>query len=1020
MTTLLEPAAGAVTSGAVGSRQLVLVQTIDIARLTTHPVPIIPGTFVAIGGRGPKSDSNESGKTSFLAAVALLLGDSEWRTRGQGGAGAAAMLFEPETAGVSAQSYIPARHGYVIGVFAEPGEVRDTAMTVWLRISASSPHLLLRWHDGVMLPEQPRQRTAVDMLWASLGGACEAGASTYVEKLYGDVPRCLAYVSRRGRVKSQPSLLQMNAGAFTPQQIAEDLIALTGRSSIYLGETDARQKLYEQQRVLADRRQQHEAAVREEDEQLSRVHARKRARAFVEKGKELWRLHFAAGLLEANADRQALEQQQSAERETVKQQDEAIEEARAELAKLADDDQLKAAEMAAQQRYSDLENQIRDWNNSEAGARARADLHSQLLVDVLPKAEGWAAQAVEAAVAEHDRLSAEVAVLDRDRVSIELQRQAAEARLRDASLAGTEVATQVVKRLRAAGIDGAGLLNAIELEADARMDWEPRLVLFADAVAVAERDLGPALAALKELPGAVLVGKELEGPLPGGIRSAPHGAGALLNELARGTVVEREGVMHAAHGPSGITVVGGFPSPVVGFEARVAAARAGLGALTGAEAGAVERFRLARLRLGQAEDALQGAKAAEQVDELKRKIAREEEAVSKASTEASRLVEPKNTAWPALLDASARVRNRATEVERWERTSADATNTRQKAADQIVELDRRLADNRTRFEWWAKNWGSDVAAAAAQLPAPRKDSRTYGNEASEQLNYGLREVGIRPDSDESPDDPKLAEAVRNRRAVTGGDDRERAQFPAVLVPFEEWLDEHSERDEMLEERVLNGRAERDAQIQLVQETCDGLSEELTGLQDAIEERIRQALDEVSGEYDRLDRAAGGFGAKIEVTCVKPTLPTDTWRWEAIPRWRRSAHGSLLPYDHQTNTAQEKQQTVQLVLAALLASPNAEGRALLLDELGDSLGVQHRREILEAIAACAMARRFTVLATCQDAVLPDALKFCGEALYFEYIRKGDALNRPTRAFGFDANRERVELTAADILRDRPPA
>src|SRR5438046_318514 len=84
--------------GLVGDRQLILVQTFDIARLTSHPVPIIPGTFIAVGGRGPK-DSNESGKTSFLAATSLLLGDSGWKLTGAGGAAATALLFEPETAG---------------------------------------------------------------------------------------------------------------------------------------------------------------------------------------------------------------------------------------------------------------------------------------------------------------------------------------------------------------------------------------------------------------------------------------------------------------------------------------------------------------------------------------------------------------------------------------------------------------------------------------------------------------------------------------------------------------------------------------------------------------------------------------------------------------------------------------------------------------------------------------------------------------------------------------------------------
>ncbi|MCX4755111.1 hypothetical protein [Kitasatospora purpeofusca] len=68
MTT---PPASDLPRGLVGDRQLVAVQTFDIARLTSHPVPIVPETFIAVSGLGPKEDSNGSGKTSFLIAVSL-------------------------------------------------------------------------------------------------------------------------------------------------------------------------------------------------------------------------------------------------------------------------------------------------------------------------------------------------------------------------------------------------------------------------------------------------------------------------------------------------------------------------------------------------------------------------------------------------------------------------------------------------------------------------------------------------------------------------------------------------------------------------------------------------------------------------------------------------------------------------------------------------------------------------------------------------------------------------------------
>ena len=117
--------------GVVGSRQLVAVQTFDVARLTNHAVPLVPGTFIAVSGEGPKGDSNGSGKTSFLAAVSILLGDPQWRLDTQGGKAAAGVLFKPDSAGVDpAQQARAANTGYVVGVFADPERPHDTALTV--------------------------------------------------------------------------------------------------------------------------------------------------------------------------------------------------------------------------------------------------------------------------------------------------------------------------------------------------------------------------------------------------------------------------------------------------------------------------------------------------------------------------------------------------------------------------------------------------------------------------------------------------------------------------------------------------------------------------------------------------------------------------------------------------------------------------------------------------------------------------------------------------------------------------
>jgi hypothetical protein len=52
------------------------------------------------------------------------------------------------------------------------------------------------------------------------------------------------------------------------------------------------------------------------------------------------------------------------------------------------------------------------------------------------------------------------------------------------------------------------------------------------------------------------------------------------------------------------------------------------------------------------------------------------------------------------------------------------------------------------------------------------------------------------------------------------------------------------------------------------------------------------------------------------------------------------------------------------------------------------------------------------------VLSDAATHCGEILYFEHVADTEALNRPTRMFGFDQG-DRVELTREALVASRPP-
>ena len=143
--------------------------------------------------------------------------------------------------------------------------------------------------------------------------------------------------------------------------------------------------------------------------------------------------------------------------------------------------------------------------------------------------------------------------------------------------------------------------------------------------------------------------------------------------------------------------------------------------------------------------------------------------------------------------------------------------------------------------------------------------------------------------------------------------------------------------------------------------------------------------------------------------------------ELLDAWRRKSEDDSLPFPqlaeplgrHLVQFAER-----DLVLAALLAVPHPEGRVLVLDELGDSLGFQHRRDVLRAIAGTAAQKGITVLGTCQDDVLHHAAEFTQEIVFFEYSDHRHLLNRPARLFGFDPNGRRVEMHRDAVLAGRP--
>jgi hypothetical protein len=282
--------------GILAERNLVAIQTFDIARLTTHPVEIVPGTFVAVSGVGPDGDSNGSGKTSFQAAVSVLLGDPQWRLETHGGSFTRELLFRPDAAGLSAsEKGTSAPHGYIVGVFADPDSPLDSALTVWVKISSTTPYLQARYTPGLHVADadgDDERALQADTLWQQLPKEQAISARNLAGKLYGEAPRCLSYLDTSMR-PSAPSLLSQEMTKMRPDEIGMALIALSGLSGQLEEENTARNKRIEIQvdHVKAEEKDKKERV--NEDAQLAAIDARDRARSLLSGAKEKWRLYAA-------------------------------------------------------------------------------------------------------------------------------------------------------------------------------------------------------------------------------------------------------------------------------------------------------------------------------------------------------------------------------------------------------------------------------------------------------------------------------------------------------------------------------------------------------------------------------------------------------------------------------------------------------------------------------------------------------------------------------------------------------
>jgi hypothetical protein len=1007
-------------TGIVGNRDLVAVQTVDIARLTTHPVPLVPGSFIVVTGQGQDVDSNGSGKTSFEAAVSLLLADAQWRLEGNGAASAAGLLFKPESAGLDPNHrYQPADHGYVIGVFAASDAPEQTALTVWLRIAVTSPYLKVRWTHGLHIPtgdSDVERYMQADRLWDSLPRVTEIGPMKMAHDLYGEAPRCMAYLETPLR-KTPPSLLSQEMSKMDPERIGEALIELSGRSELLETEEAQRSRLAEQKQELTICIADDQRARIDEDADLSAVRHRADARAHLERGEHQWRLHFARGLLDVTARDADLATEIGGLESRVTDAETDRDTAKNHLDTLrAVTDPAQAAQEALQT-WQLAQGLLEEKKTQHRDAELRLGQIAERRADLRPLTDGHTGLSVEQATAAdlaarqvHDDRRADVLAATRDR-------HAAATVLDQVSAGRGGLAGQALNALQNADIDAAGLLDAVTLTDEARAVWEPRLWPYRDAVCIGPDDEPLAAAALADagLAGALLVtgDRTLDGQdtalFDGVSGSVPVAAFLATLAATHDALTTPDRARHSALGQS---VLGGFDSHIAGRAARIAAAQTQLDRAERLLTRAQFDEQAAAQAAETAADVLRAAHAVADLAALDIEQQHYQTMITMLAPELNRLGEDEKRTQQAYIDAAATAQSQAEQV--------DLAVTRLRGFEEVLQRAREAVNGRRLdraaldISYWAEGWGATVDAARQFLDTQGETSRrlnaaTFRNRASDALNDALRAyVG---GGNDLP--PELEEAQRRReqlRDESGRVGRDTVHFSSIATPLRELLDARLDMDLVLEERITRGQAGRQASIESMRTETDRLDNDLAGLQDAISNRVETALKAIGTALDGLNRGRGGFGAELRIAETRPLSPTAPWKWEVTPRWRRSAASHFVSYKEPANSAQVKKIAIQLVLAALLAHDGAQGRVLILDELGNSLGDVNRKHVLADLHEVAAQQNVTILGTCQDSVLHDAAGVCGQILWFEHRSAADAYNLPTRMWGFDDNGQRVEMQA----------
>ncbi|WUI02287.1 chromosome partitioning protein ParA [Spirillospora sp. NBC_00431] len=1049
MTAVLEPLVPGPARGdaanVVGDRTLVAVQAVNISRLSTHPVPTVPGTLIVVAGQGPK-DSNGAGKSSFIAAVTALLGDEQWRFA-SGARAVAELLFNAELAAQGDNQWASADHGYIVGVFdyAEPTEEDgETAVTVWLRVNVDAPHLEIRWRQGVHLAAAPSEADRVslaDRLWAGLprsAGRRDLVAKDLSRVLYGGQVRCVSFLSTSVRSKVATNLLSQPLNEISPERIFSAIAALTGLDRELEAERKSRAEEHRERAKAAEAAERLTEWEREAASLLKTFDRRDRARDEVAAALRHWRTRQARLLVDA-ADADAAH---AAEQERLR----------------AESDELAAAAKAAEREMEQLTGGALDARLDEAGA-ALAELKGQVdelgadkavarnrLDELRRRVSALEERQREADGRDGDTARAELAEAEarRDEAQQRLGMAKGAVARAERSLAEAEAgegsAPEQIRALAAKGIAAVGLLDAVELAEDVRERWEAALWPYREAVVIGPDDLDAAVAALTDMPGSMIVPADGAGAGTGeGGGGLPAGIGceqslgrffAFLDSAPDLDTVPDTTQRRA------VVIVGGFPEPVTGRVARVQAAKAALEAAQESLEHARQAASDTAADVALAGRRLAGARAAAELDGVRETMRGLRGRLEELAAGESRLGPRLGSAEQALRRLQAKADTRALEIDRLR----GRRETHERERDKIRRASSELADRRAALalDGLEKDWGGTREGATEWLSGLDDDEATWTpaewwHTAEKHLSEALRRVF--PDGTSDDDMPEEIRFLLRERAEGEGrrTDREQATFPRLVKAMEAYLRQQEDYEKHQRRQIEVQLSGRRADLEKAQKGATEAAGAAEAHRTALTAAIRARLQRVSDEFEKLDVGYGGYGATLDFpTPEQPADPEQEWRWRVTPKWRRSDGQRYVPYNRRANTALMDEKAVKLVCAAALASsggsrqtgagdrPQAGSQlVLVLDELGRNLGKEHRKEAVALFRKIGETHGITVIGALQDDMEPYAIDACGQ--YVKLRRSSDTMpyNEPPVVVGYDRHEARVRKLADQVSAARPP-